>query len=304
MSPRCFATSDPGAATIALLAAARRRGPLAGAVSVLAVDGASGSGKTTFAARLTAALADLTGDEPAVVHLDDLYPGWDGLAAGVEALRSQVLGPLAAGRAAAYRSWDWAADAPGAWVPVSPAPWLVVEGVGAGARACAPFLSALAVVEAPETVRRERALARDGAAYEPHWQRWAEQERAVHGAERPTRRADVRLDSAPRAGDNGAMSGEPPAVLDRSAILRDAVVEMTHAQGEDVTARRDGEHVLLSRVTPFLRVVPAADGGIELQLHAAGPGGEPHRVRVGPDALDADLIALEPLIEAAYAQNG
>lgn len=45
----------------------------AGGTRVVAVDGPAGSGKSTFAARLSAALG------APVVHLDDLIPGWTGL---------------------------------------------------------------------------------------------------------------------------------------------------------------------------------------------------------------------------------
>src|SRR6202042_2836673 len=47
--------------------------PRLGRTRLIAVDGRSGSGKTWFAGRLARPL-----DAP-VIHLDDLYPGWDGL---------------------------------------------------------------------------------------------------------------------------------------------------------------------------------------------------------------------------------
>lgn len=46
---------------------------------ILLIDGHSGSGKTTFAARVHGALGW------PVIHLEDVYPGWDGLAAASEA---------------------------------------------------------------------------------------------------------------------------------------------------------------------------------------------------------------------------
>ncbi len=48
-------------------------------------------------------------------------------------------------------------------------------------------------VETPDAVRRERALARDGDTYAPHWERWAAQERAVYAADPPAARADLVL---------------------------------------------------------------------------------------------------------------
>jgi pantothenate kinase-related protein Tda10 len=74
--------------------------PRAGATRVVAVDGPSGSGKTTFAGRLSAAL------ECPVLHMDDMYPGWDGLAEAVPLLVAWILEPLAKGLPAKYRRFD------------------------------------------------------------------------------------------------------------------------------------------------------------------------------------------------------
>jgi len=175
-----------------LAALALARPPRAGRTRVVAVDGPSGSGKTTLAAALLAALAR-RGCSAAVLHLDDVYPGWDGLAATVPLLVDGVLAPLAAGTPAGHPRWDWAADRADltGLVPVPAADVLVVEGAGAGSRAAAPLLSLLVWVDAAEPVRRARALARDGEGYRPHWERWAAQERALFAAEGTAARADV-----------------------------------------------------------------------------------------------------------------
>jgi cytidylate kinase len=73
----------------------------------------------------------------------------------------------------------------------------VVEGCGAGAAVCRPFLSALVWVQAPEAVRFERAIARDGESYRPHWRQWADQEGQHYAREGTAARADVVLDTSP-----------------------------------------------------------------------------------------------------------
>jgi len=169
--------------------------PSAGRTRVLAMDGRSGAGKTTLAAALVAAAP---GSD--VVHLDAIYPGWDGLADTPGLLVQHLLEPLSAGRPAGYQRWDWSAGLPGEWHPLDPAPsLLLLEGIGCGAWACTPYLAGLLWLDAPSDVRRDRALARDGDTYAPHWLRWADQERSYLDAEQPRRRADLVLGTAPRS---------------------------------------------------------------------------------------------------------
>lgn len=160
---------------------------------VVAIDGPSGAGKTTFADVVAAAITDRSGSLPQIVHMDDLFPGWDGLAAAVPLLVEQVLTPLAEGRDGAFRRWDWLAEDWAETIPVPAAEWVVVEGVGCGSRACRPTLAALAWVEADPDVRMARGIERDGEAYRPHWERWARQEQALFAAEDTRSHADVIL---------------------------------------------------------------------------------------------------------------
>ncbi|MBW3086073.1 hypothetical protein KEM60_02284 [Austwickia sp. TVS 96-490-7B] len=317
-----YVTGDPRAAIVALLAAARRRGPLAAGTSVIAIDGPSGAGKSTFAMRLVTALVDLTGSEPVLVHMDDLYPGWDGLDEAIPLLTERVLAPLARRQRASFRRYDWGQRRFAEEHVIPAVPWLVVEGVGCGARACTPYLSALAWVDAPTEQRMRRGMDRDGDAYRPHWDRWARQEHRLFTVEGTMSRADVLLDSGDNAGNNGSVdsgpTAVPPPVTGRSGdALQQAIVEMTHALGEDVQIHVDSAVTILTRRTPFARISPATEGGVLLDL--SFPHGAPHDVRLAPtsgfapwrwrvcveaSALDADLIVLEGLIETAYAQNG
>jgi len=151
---------------------------------VTLIDGRSGSGKTTLAA----GIAEASGAR--LLHLDDLYPGWDGLAEGSRS----VADALATGR---YRRYDWEAAAFAETVALDPLRPLVIEGCGAltrrnlaAARAWAARFGRSGSVraiwmECPEELRRERALGRDGEMFRPHWERWREQEEAHFGAENP-----------------------------------------------------------------------------------------------------------------------
>jgi uridine kinase len=185
-------TGVAGGESVAVVVAeaARRAVPRCGRTRVLAVDGRSGAGKTSLAAGLRAALG------APVVALEELYGGWDGLERGIDLLVAAVLDPLSAGRAARVPRYDWIAaawDTP--WV-LEPPGLLIVEGVGAGARRAAAYASVLVWMEAPESVRKKRALDRDGETFAPHWDMWTAQEDAMLAREHTPDRADFLIDAA------------------------------------------------------------------------------------------------------------
>jgi len=143
-----------------------------GPTRLVVIDGRSGAGKTTLARELAAARPAFV-----VLSLDQLYPGWDGLRRGADAAIAGVLEPLAQGRVGRWQGWDWESDRPAAWHEVAPGTPLIVEGAGVLTPVAAALAPVRVWVEADDAVRRERALRRDGATYEPHWDRWAAQER-------------------------------------------------------------------------------------------------------------------------------
>lgn len=160
-----------------------------GGVRLVVVDGPAGSGKTTFAARLAAALG------AQIVQMDDLYEGWSGLNAAVfDRLEQEVLGPLRSGRAGRYRRYDWDAGHFAEWHDVPVAAALVVEGVGAGARPVDPHAVLRVWVEAPFDVRLARGVARDGEHLREEWLRWSALEDAHFESDGTRDRADLVVD--------------------------------------------------------------------------------------------------------------
>lgn len=140
---------------------------------LIGIDGRSGAGKTSLAAQLAEVLA-VTRDV-VVFHLEDLYPGWDGLQRGIAMYEESILGPLREGQDAYWTAWDWLADSPGGPRLTRAAEIVVLEGVGACSAPAREVLDVSVWVELPEAQRRERALNRD-SGFEPYWDMWAQQE--------------------------------------------------------------------------------------------------------------------------------
>lgn len=167
---------------------------------IVAVDGHAGSGKTTLAAQVGRLL------RAPVVHMDDLYPGWDGLAQSSQLAAERVLRPLREGRDGAYRRWDWAAsswaEGAGATVTVPWAPLLVLEGCGSSVGPAGPLVDVRVWVQAPYEERMRRGIERDGEVFAQNWERWARQEEQVFAADGPpgtggtAARADLTLDTS------------------------------------------------------------------------------------------------------------
>jgi energy-coupling factor transporter ATP-binding protein EcfA2 len=154
---------------------------------VVLIDGRSGSGKTTLARSLVTRWP-LRG-RVQLVALDSLYPGWDGLADGVEAARELILRPHARGLLGVWERWDWETSAPAEAHAVDPALPLIVEGSGLLTAATARLGDVRVWLESPTQSRKRRALERDGDTYRPHWTRWAEQGERHLARDEPTRHA-------------------------------------------------------------------------------------------------------------------
>ena len=192
------------AAITALTAAAA---PRCGRTVVVAIDGPSGAGKTTLAQGVVDALTALPGilgpgvssgvsSGVELVHMDHLYPGWDGLAAAPNLLTAQVLAPISRGEPAAYRLWSWLREEWKGSRAVLPCRFLVVEGCGASVMPAGAYAAVRVFVEADRGLRMERGIARDGEAYRPKWQQWAEQETTLFESDGTRQRADLVVDTS------------------------------------------------------------------------------------------------------------
>ena len=155
---------------------------------VVAVDGRSGAGKTTFAARLAGALPGSV-----VVHTDDVawhhsFFDWQG------PMLEHVLEPARAGRVVAWRPEPWIErEREGCIAVPADRRYLIVEGAGASRDELDRYLDARVWVASDSATARAREIERDGDAPETlaFIEEWAAAERAFFAARRPWERADL-----------------------------------------------------------------------------------------------------------------
>jgi len=136
---------------------------------VVLIDGKSGVGKSSLADVIASHL------DATVVHLDDAYPGWNGLDAGRDVVIDSVLVPLAAGLPGQFRTWDWHRDTAGEIVTVNPTDAIVIEGCGISTPRSRSLASTVIWVECPESDRRIRLFGRDGDAFSEYLDAWDRQ---------------------------------------------------------------------------------------------------------------------------------
>lgn len=180
--------------TAALAAEILAKPPLSGPSRLVAVDGQSGAGKTTFAAELAAAVT-AAGGSVYVVHTDDLLDGWDDQFTFWERLMDQIVEPLRAGKVAAYRRYDWIAERfVDEYTEVPAAEVVIIEGVSTARAAMRAVADLTVFIGVPVEVAWARLAARDPAEAMPFLKVWKEREVGHFAADRTAELADVLVD--------------------------------------------------------------------------------------------------------------
>lgn len=149
------------------------------------IDGVSGSGKTTFASAWAAQQNYL------LLHLEDWYPGWCGLAEG-----TRITEDLLSGRIDHYPQWDWEHDRVAQMVEVPVGRRWMIEGCGALTPATKAAADLTVWVEVPLDVAKQRGLDRDGDYYARWWDQWHQQELRHWQLHQPRTLADFIVDAS------------------------------------------------------------------------------------------------------------
>lgn len=184
---------------------------------IVLIDGRACSGKSTLADELQRKLFKEGESLPRVIHMDDLYLGWQGLQAGVDYLQRFILKPVSNQTVAEWREFDWAFSTTvekagkaaeqtenaaesteksaeplerlGPWREFRGGTPLIIEGCGSLNQASAELADIKVWLEVPEEIRHERWLKREGS--NEHWAQWAAQEVEFYAREKSTELADL-----------------------------------------------------------------------------------------------------------------
>jgi hypothetical protein len=195
--------------------------PGLGPVRLICVDGPAGSGKTTFARRLAAALRS-AGATVAEIHTDDLLEGWTDMLSFWPRLSEWILEPLARGEPARYRRYDWVGGRfEDEWQDLPVPDVLIVEGVTSARAAIRPRLSLGVFVTADADARLARGIERDGEALREEWERWMVGERRHFAEDGTAAGVDLVVDGAPTLAHDPEREFVRPAGMDTGAGAED-----------------------------------------------------------------------------------
>jgi uridine kinase len=156
---------------------------------IVLIDGRAGSGKSTFAEKLQQQLFREGESAPRVIHMDNIFEGWNGLALGSDYMVRFILQPLARQETASWQDWSWVKNQRSSWREFSGGTPLIVEGCGSLSERSKEHADISIWLEASEETRRERWIQR-----ERHLEKfdfWAAQELDFYAREKSQSLADL-----------------------------------------------------------------------------------------------------------------
>jgi uridine kinase len=156
---------------------------------IVLIDGRAGSGKSTFAEALQQQLFRDGESAPRVIHMDNIFEGWDGLSLGSDYMVRFILNPLSRRETASWQDWSWVKNQRSSWREFSGGTPLIVEGCGSLTERSKEHADICIWLEASEETRRERWIIR-----ERHLEKfdfWAAQELDFYAREKSLSLADL-----------------------------------------------------------------------------------------------------------------
>jgi uridine kinase len=159
-----------------------------GETKIVTIDGPAGSGKTTLANELASELENASG-VMSVVHLDELYEGWDDALGQklFDRIEAWILAPIGNGLDLKFLKYDWHQGKYASWAELPLTPIVIIEGVGSGHSALRKYVSQSIWVEADDDLLLDRVVQRDGEVVRAEMLIWKARERsyfALHDVKR------------------------------------------------------------------------------------------------------------------------
>ena len=138
---------------------------------VISIDGPAGSGKSTLAGEIARGFAGTYSTE--VIHLDELYDGWDlALSASLFRKLSDLITAQRANKISEIAIYDWATGSFTNTREIKPAQRLIIEGVGSCNQVIREKLTTSIWLDIDQRVGMARVLERDGLEIEEQMIKW------------------------------------------------------------------------------------------------------------------------------------
>ena len=140
-------------------------------MTLLAIDGPAGAGKTTFAAKLETELSEHSTVK--VIHMDDLYNGWDNaLSNPLSEILDRISTAHLAGREFVIKKFNWHTMEFDSEESIRPTDYLIIEGVGAAQQIVRETGATTYWLDIEPEIGLQRVLDRDGAHLEVQMRQW------------------------------------------------------------------------------------------------------------------------------------
>jgi Ni2+-binding GTPase involved in maturation of urease and hydrogenase len=138
---------------------------------IIAIDGPAGAGKTTLAHEIYLALSPKM--TVTVIHMDDLYDGWDhALGEDLTSVLQYLARQHRNNSSAVIKRYNWANTSFGENEVLEPTDLLVLEGVGSGDKSLQDDLAALIWIDVDPEIGVARVISRDGPQVADEMKRW------------------------------------------------------------------------------------------------------------------------------------
>jgi len=159
---------------------------------VLAIDGPAGSGKSTLAGEIARAFSGTYSIE--VIHLDELYNGWDqALSEELFKRIAQLITAQRTGKATDLAIYDWATASFSGSREIKAAQLLIIEGVGSSNQLIDKTLTTSIWLDIDQETGLARVLERDGEEIRDEMVKWQKMESEYFARDLTRERAEFIL---------------------------------------------------------------------------------------------------------------